>query len=511
MIRNRIRLTTEAKARHVLPHPHNPRTHGEDQRASVATLLNDFGFVDHFKAFELPDDFEGVNVDHYTIWRDQYGMNPLMLWDGHLRLDDCDPNQILPLSVVDLTPDEAVALMASFDWTTTLAGYDADAMRKIFEISEPSDRLADLWRSQADDLMLFGDASDEGAETPFGEFSDADGGLGDEKTTDFAPFQLGDYRGKVERSVYVAFERQYRQVQKEQDAPMLSDVLVAWLNLNVTIGIDPASDVSKSVTAVSDGETLQIASLETPPVVVEHECPRVVKSTQAPAPFIVKVVRDDLLPGGTKRRAVESFFRFNAAAEIVYGGVNIYGKAQEALAFAARDHGKKATLFVAKRKLKHAHTLSAIEAGATVIEVPNGMLTVTEKRARDYAEKEDFRAIFPCGFVHPEIIDEIARVASQIETPGRFWCVAASGCLARGLMKAWPDAVPLLVLTGKTLDEELKTLVAEHGGQFWVAPQKYNQKAKKLPPYPSLLEYDAKIWQFVLLHGEPGDLIWNVS
>ncbi len=44
-----------------------------------------------------------------------------------------------------------------------------------------------------------------------------------------------------------------------------------------------------------------------------------------------------------------------------------------------------------------------------------------------------------------------------------------------------------------------------------VAPEKFWERALVLPPYPSVSTYDAKVWQFVLEHGNDGDYVWNVG
>src|SRR6185295_15323322 len=97
-----------------------------------------------------------------------------------------------------------------------------------------------------------------------------------------------------------------------------------------------------------------------------------------PAPVIVEhegfqVVRDDLLPGGTKRRALHVLF--DEHTEYVYAGP-VYGYAQVALAYAAADACKKATIFCAERKTWHARTLEAARNSALIHEVPNGYLNV---------------------------------------------------------------------------------------------------------------------------------------
>jgi hypothetical protein len=80
----------------------------------------------------------------------------------------------------------------------------------------------------------------------------------------------------------------------------------------------------------------------------------------------VLVVRDDILPGGTKRRALPVLMK--GSTEYVYASP-VYGYAQVALAHVARESGKRATVFCAKRSIRHARTLEAQAAGARIIEV----------------------------------------------------------------------------------------------------------------------------------------------
>ena len=60
----------------------------------------------------------------------------------------------------------------------------------------------------------------------------------------------------------------------------------------------------------------------------------------------ILVVRDDLLPGGTKARFLPVLFEH--ADEVVYARA-AEGGAQTALAAVAAQLGKRATIFVAKR------------------------------------------------------------------------------------------------------------------------------------------------------------------
>ena len=91
---------------------------------------------------------------------------------------------------------------------------------------------------------------------------------------------------------------------------------------------------------------------------------------------------------------------------------------------------------------RHSYQLQAIEAGADMRWVPNGMLSVTEKRARDYvSDSPTSRRLLPIGFDDPTVVASIIRVAQSMDvSPREVWTVGSSGTLTRGLQLAWPDA-----------------------------------------------------------------------
>ena len=151
----------------------------------------------------------------------------------------------------------------------------------------------------------------------------------------------------------------------------------------------------------------------------------------------VLVVRDDLLPGGTKMRAILPLMQVQAAAEFVYASP-AQGYAQLALAHCARLLGRQATVFTAARKVPHPLTLAATHAGATVVPVPCGYLSVVQARARAYAaERGAF--LVPFGAEYAESLHAIAAaaIATGLQ-PNEVWSVAGSGVLTRALQLAWP-------------------------------------------------------------------------
>lgn len=215
-----------------------------------------------------------------------------------------------------------------------------------------------------------------------------------------------------------------------------------------------------------------------------------------------RVVRDDRVDGGTKRRALARTLPSIPAHEIVYASP-AYGFAQIALALAAAEAGKKATIFVAKRKEWHPRTRAAAAAGATIIDVPNGYLTNVQAKAREYAAEHGAHYI-EFGADDPAFIGALAEIARETgETPSEVWTVAGSGVLTRALQQAWPDAKFHAVQIGADPDVGRATL--------WKAPEKFEQPAKAPPPFPSCGEYDAKAWAFMVKHASPGALLWNVA
>jgi hypothetical protein len=224
-----------------------------------------------------------------------------------------------------------------------------------------------------------------------------------------------------------------------------------------------------------------------------------------PAPVIERrgdlmVVRDDLLAGGTKVRALPALL--TGAREFVYASP-VYGYAQIALAYAAARAGLRATIFCAQRTVLHPRTREAQRAGARIVQVPVGYLTVVRARARTYCAVSGAR-LLPFGLDAPEVLDALATVARGLPVdPPEVWTVAGSGVLTRALQQAWPRAAFHAVRIGAAPDVGRARL--------YVAPEAFEQDAQAPPPFPSCRNYDAKAWRFIRAHAAPGALFWNVA
>lgn len=228
-----------------------------------------------------------------------------------------------------------------------------------------------------------------------------------------------------------------------------------------------------------------------------------------PAPTVVEhdgihVVRDDLIGGGTKARYILRLF--DAADEVVYA-TPAEGGSQTALAWAAKQLGKRATLFVAKRAEPHPRALMAKALGAKVYQVSPGYLTVVQKRARDYCAATG-ATLAPFGVDMPEAIEAIAEAARATRIkPAEVWCASGSGVLARGLAKAWPDARRHVVQIGRALSPDDVA-----GATIHVHPLAFGQRAKAQPPFPSDWHYDAKAWEIAKARRGAGLVVfWNVT
>jgi hypothetical protein len=127
-IRNRIIGHRRVRAGDLIPHELNWRRHPAAQRAALWALYDEVGFARSVLAYELPD-------------------GRLQLIDGHLRRE-LDPDMIVDVEVLDVTPEEARKLLLSMDSLAALADADDAAVSALrTSVETDSSALADLWRS----------------------------------------------------------------------------------------------------------------------------------------------------------------------------------------------------------------------------------------------------------------------------------------------------------------------------------------------------------------------------
>lgn len=104
-VRDRVKELRRVPAGELRPNPYNWRTHPREQLDALRGVLAEVGYAGAALAYELAD-------------------GSLELIDGHARAETCG-DATIPVLVLDVTPDEAKKLLATFDPLGAMAGTDA--------------------------------------------------------------------------------------------------------------------------------------------------------------------------------------------------------------------------------------------------------------------------------------------------------------------------------------------------------------------------------------------------
>lgn len=224
----------------------------------------------------------------------------------------------------------------------------------------------------------------------------------------------------------------------------------------------------------------------------------------------LRVVRDDLIEGGTKRRVLNEILPQIAANEFVYAATP-YGYGQWALAISAREIGKKVTIFYHHNEVPSALSLKAKENGANLIAVDNIIsFQCVEDMAQKYADKSAKRHYLAAGLDDPLLTETLGRIISGFDIQAEeVWCAAGSGALSRSLQKAWPQAKHSIVRVRKQ-GSLYGTLCDPGKASIYEALEEFEEEAKCAPPFPSSPHYDAKLWDFVRTKAGHNALVWNM-
>lgn len=222
----------------------------------------------------------------------------------------------------------------------------------------------------------------------------------------------------------------------------------------------------------------------------------------------ISVVRDDLLPGGSKSRFLPPLIE--GAREVVFGGP-FCGGAPLALSVVGREMGIRVTLFYAARKHLHRRQIMALRNGAQIYPVRPGYMTNVQAKARAYCEMTG--ALFlPLGFDRPEaaepFIEVMLGVRKRIGSPSQVWAATGSGMLARCLGEAFPESEVLGVAVGLKSRHERQAF--PENVRIIEAPYRFEQECKAAAPFPSCPNYDRKAWEIMAAQGKGSRLFWNV-
>ncbi len=243
----------------------------------------------------------------------------------------------------------------------------------------------------------------------------------------------------------------------------------------------------------------------------------------------VHVIREDLLPGGTKQRAIIPFLEDLIRKDhhqFVYASP-FCGFAQIALAFAGGHLNKQVTLFcetvkgdAGKPDYFHEFSLFAQSLGAHLVACDD--LADAEQKAQIYA-RQNQAFLLPLGFNHEIFLAHYSEALSaQFKvlkqkldfSPKVLWLPIGSGTLARLFRKVLPTDIILKCVDVRVLpssDQRIAQIKNLSNVEFYRSDLSFHEESEILPPLPSNKYYDAKIWSFITRLAEHNDIWWNVA
>src|SRR5712692_6210484 len=133
-IRNRIKGHRRVRAGELVPHELNWRLHPDVQKKALQALYGAVGFARSLLAYELPD-------------------GRLKLIDGHLRRD-LDPNMEVDVEILDVSDEEARALLLSIDPLAELAVQQEQLQTRLLEMTPTvNPELRAMWEASVSRVL----------------------------------------------------------------------------------------------------------------------------------------------------------------------------------------------------------------------------------------------------------------------------------------------------------------------------------------------------------------------
>ena len=240
------------------------------------------------------------------------------------------------------------------------------------------------------------------------------------------------------------------------------------------------------------------------------------------------VVRDDLLPGGTKQRACAPFLMNlmrQGYRHFVYASP-FSGFAQIALASVCQSLNLQCTLFCEKDQTQdgqkfHEFSLLAQSYGAQLVLTQT--LSEATTKAGLFTQKSTDRKELPLGFDCDEFRQALHEKISVMWTdmiqelpqiPQNIWLPVGSGTLTKTIHSLVPASVHLKCVNVRVLpenDHRLLQVAKLSRTTLYQSELFFHQPAQDRPQIPSNLYYDAKLWSFIQQNACDGDLWWNVA
>jgi len=235
------------------------------------------------------------------------------------------------------------------------------------------------------------------------------------------------------------------------------------------------------------------------------------------------VVRDDVLPGGTKQRAIIPYLQglqkkgFN---HFIYLS-HFCGFAQISFAHGCKVLGLKSTIFTTKdlnNKL-HSNTLIAQKYGAEIKVCAS--LDQAEYEAQEYFETNLRNHLIPTGFNDELFINLLAeRLHEQwdfIQSKfliNEIWLPFGTGAMVSAFKKVVPEFIQIHVVDLNILDSydpEVVKIKNDSRVVYHQSELAFHEVSKNPPPISANDFYDAKVWEHIELKSNQNAIWWNVA
>jgi hypothetical protein len=238
----------------------------------------------------------------------------------------------------------------------------------------------------------------------------------------------------------------------------------------------------------------------------------------------VCVVRDDLLPGGTKSRGLLKFLQQYRRNKLLYRSPP-HGYAQVALAIACQELGIHCAIWTREVYVNNGvptispQTRLARDYGARILLLGGDRYLDGDEEIGNKLTKEQGYTELPLGLnalgyrvALCEDLDAALVTARISDWCDRLWVSVGSGTLYSCLSEVLPASIDLFAVDVGVLPESdprinVVRAMANSGYQRYHKP--FDVPYLKAP-VSSAENYDAKIWAY-REHFRLGDVIWNVA
>jgi len=234
-------------------------------------------------------------------------------------------------------------------------------------------------------------------------------------------------------------------------------------------------------------------------------------------------VRDDLLIGGTKQRAIIPYLKKymeKGIRHFIYASP-FSGFAQVALAYGCQELGVDCTLFCEKDNDQYIHEFSLLSKtyGADIILCKS--LAEADLSSQIFVNNNIKAQLIPLGFNDSEFrllleieIEKHWYYLSSKQEIKEIWLPIGSGTLISVFRKVLGNHIKIHGVNVNVIpdsDYRIREILKNSLIEYHKCNQKLHDPCMDTIPIPSNKYYDAKLYQFLQTHASDEALWWNVS